>query len=136
MFGSYKTLIEKFSNTYDNPTSALLHDLILLCQLKGRKTIPALRHYDFHAYMRGPYSEDLRDDLEELYRQHYIEVSKGKLIVTEEGQKLIRGNKKNNNYKTTTGTCQEVLKDFGTAHAVSEGIQDSLQKVSLGDVIH
>ena len=128
-------IIGSFSNALENPTSALLHEYILLCQLKSEKRLPGLLGYDFHAYMRGPYSEELRNDLEILYRLKLIEVIKGGLVVTEHGKDIIKKNRKGKGYNTATDTCQKVLNDFSTAPAISQGIFDSLKKVPLGDVI-
>jgi len=128
-------IIDRFSNAFAHPTSSLLHEYILLCRLKGGKKLPGLQSYDFHAYMRGPYSEELRNDLEKLYRMNLIGVRGGRLVVTEPGKELSQKNRKGTDYKTATETCQEVLKDFSTAHAISEGLFDSLRDVSLGEII-
>ena len=128
-------IIDSFSHALEHPTSALLHEYILLCQLKSEKKLPGLQSYDFHAYMRGPYSEELRNDLEILYRLKLIEVRRGGLVVTEHGKELIQKNRKGKDYSTATETCQKVLKDFSTAPAISQGIFDSLRRVSLGEII-
>ena len=128
-------IIDSFSHALEHPTSALLHEYILLCQLKSGRKLPGLQSCDFHAYMRGPYSEELRNDLEILYRLKLIEVRRGGLVVTEHGKELIQKNRKGKDYNTVTETCQKVLKDFSTAPAISQGVFDSLKKVSLGEIV-
>lgn len=128
-------IIDSFSQALEHPTSALLHEYILLCKLKSEKRLLGLQSYDFHAYMRGPYSEELRNDLEILYRLNLIEVRGGGLVVTERGKDIIKNNRKGKDYNTATETCQKVLKDFSTAPAISQGVFDSLRKVSLGESI-
>ena len=128
-------IIDVFSHALEHPTSALLHEYILLCQLKSKKKPLGFQSYDFHAYMRGPYSEELRNDLEILYRLNLMEVRGGGLVVTEHGKDIIKKNRKGKDYNTATETCQKVLKDFSTAPAISQGILDSLRKVSLGEII-
>ncbi len=128
-------IIDSFSGALEHPTSALLHEYILLCQLKSKNKLFGLQSYAFHAYMRGPYSEELRNDLEILYRLNLIEVRGGSLVVIEHGKDIIKKNRKGKAYNTASETCQKVLKDFSTAPAISQGIFDSLRKVSLGETI-
>lgn len=128
-------IIDSFSHAMEHPTSALLHEYILLCQLKSGRKLLGLQSYDFHAYMRGPYSAELRNDLEMLYRPNLIGVKEGGLVVTERGKDIIKKNKKGKDYNTAAETCQKVLKDFSTAPAISQGVFDSLKKVSLGEIV-
>lgn len=126
-------MIEGFSRALEHPTSALLHDYILLCRLKRGEELFELQSYDFRACIRGPFSEQLRRDLKLLYNLNLIEVKGDQLAVTSSGKKLTQKNKEVENLQAIRAVCQQILEEFDSPHAISQGIFDSLSRASLGE---
>ena len=126
-------IIYGFSRALEHPTSALLHEHILLCQLKtSKEKLRGLLSYDFEAYMRGPFSNQLRDDLSQLLALGLVEVKKGRLLVTDPGERVIQQDKADANLQSVRAACNEILGEFNTSHAISRAIFDSMAQTPLG----
>ena len=127
-------IIDSLSSTFEHPTSALLHEYILLCRLHASE-FRELRHYDFRAYIRGPFSEQLRTDIEILRQRGLIHFDEGRLTLSNKGKELIQELRKKRDPQSVKETCAKVLADFRTPHAISQGIYPYLKKAQLGEAL-
>lgn len=127
-------MIDQLSSTFERPTGALLHEYILLCRLRASE-LHELRDYDFHIYFRGPFSEQLRSDLEVLRQRGLIQVDEGRLVVSSQGREQIQKLRQKRGSDSIEQTCAEILADFKTPHAISQGIHPYLDKVQPGQAL-
>ncbi len=127
-------IIESFSKVLDYPTSALLHDYILLCRMRA-KDVRQLRDYAFRAYMRGAFSDQLRADLEVLGQHSLIDTHHGRLTVSNKGKELLKHLTQTGRLQYTTEACDKILAEHRSPHAISQGIQTLLNQTQLGEVL-
>lgn len=127
-------IIDSLSSTFEHPTSALLHEYILLCRLRS-SDIRELRDYNFSAYIRGPFSEQLRNDIEILGQRGLIQFNESRLTLSSKGKELMQEIRKKRDPQTTKDTCAKVLADFKTPHAISQGIYPYLKNTQLGEAL-
>jgi len=127
-------IIDGFSSILERPTSALLHEYILLCRLRARN-LCHLREYDFHSYIRGPFSEQLRTDLEVLANHRLIEFNEGRLILSSRGKQVTQKLKEQRKRQPDKAECDAILAEFPSARAISQGIHEYLSKTELGEML-
>lgn len=127
-------MIDDFSKRFERPTSALLHEYILFCRLKATN-LRQLKAYDFHAYMRGPFSEQLRTDLETLGRHDLIQVHDSQLKVSRTGEKLIEKLEEEGKFQSVTAECDKVVTKPGSPYALSQDIHTYLSNTPLGEAV-
>ena len=123
-------LIQEISKNSNNPSIALLHDYILFCRLKSPEA-SKLIDYNFRAYMRGAFSEQLQIDIEELYTRNWIRLIDGKPTVGEHN----RSNGNNtDDLRHIKILCTQLLKDK-SPHDISKELREVLIDKKLGEEI-
>lgn len=127
-------IIDRFSSALPRPTSALLHEYILLCRLYA-KNLHQLKTYNFYAYIRGPFSEQLRADLKVLVDAGLVEVNEGRLLLSDRGKEVIQKSKVGGKLQDDIAECDTILAKYDSPHAISQGIHDYLNEKELGQIL-
>jgi hypothetical protein len=105
-------------------TSSLLHEYVFLLRAQ-RSAVPSLEHYDFQAYVKGPFSEQLREDLEALGGLGLIRVEDRKLVLTPEGEKLVAELGQDKDLESAKSSACDMLNKYPTAHLLRWQVADS-----------
>ena len=130
-----QNLIENYK---ENPVSHLLHESILLCRIeKGDIDIPLLGNYNFRAYIRGPFSEELREDLRSLKEQGFLDIKQGMFVPTEKGSEFLKSFGYDPSLKRAEEVSNAIFKKFPSTHSITRRVVDSrlVKCASFGNLI-
>jgi hypothetical protein len=129
--------VDTYSKKLERPTSALLHDYLYLCLIE-EKILRKYMPYEFKALLRGPFSEELKADIDVLHKSEQIkfEKSDNKLMLSPKGKSFMEKSFKNGLSKVAPKILESLQRiEYNSPHAISDAIQPHLNNKNLGDAL-